>query len=67
LLYWLNACSTALLHASVYDFDLDHCDLASIEQAIRKPIKGASKVALRFVGARPALLEKKITHRATIV
>jgi hypothetical protein len=51
LLYWLNACSTALLHASVYDFDLDHCDLASIEQAIRKPIKGASKVALRFVGA----------------
>ena len=34
MLYWLSACSTALQRASGYDFD--HCDLASVEQAIRK-------------------------------
>jgi hypothetical protein len=45
LLYWPSACSTALLHAAGYD--LDRCDLASVEQAIRKPIKVKNKIALR--------------------
>jgi hypothetical protein len=49
LLYWLSACSAALLQTTVYDFD--HCDHASVEQAIRKPIKVRSNVALRFAGA----------------
>jgi hypothetical protein len=43
----MSACSTALLHA----YNFDHGDLAGVEQAIRKPIKVRSKVALRFVGA----------------
>jgi hypothetical protein len=49
LLYWPNACSTALLRPTHYD--LDHFDSASVEQAIRTPIKVRSKVALRFAGA----------------
>jgi hypothetical protein len=49
LQYWLSACATALLHTSVYDFD--HHEHASVEQAIRKPIKVKSKVTLRFAGA----------------
>jgi hypothetical protein len=57
LLYCLSAGSTALLHAGVYDFD--HRDLTSVEQAIRKPIKVRSKVALRCAGAQ--------AHNAPIV
>jgi len=41
-----RACSAAALDATGYGFDL--CDSACLEQAIRKPIKGRSKVALRF-------------------
>jgi hypothetical protein len=37
------------LRATGYDFD--RCDLASIEPAIREPIKVRSKIALRFAGA----------------
>jgi hypothetical protein len=45
LLYWPNACSTALLHPTHYD--LDRLDSARIEQALRKSIKARSKIALR--------------------
>jgi hypothetical protein len=38
------------LHAAGYDFD--DCDLTSVGQAIKKPIKVRSKVALRFAGAK---------------
>jgi hypothetical protein len=49
LLYWPNACRTALLHAAGYDFDRG--DLACVERAIGKPIKVRSKVALRIACA----------------
>lgn len=49
MLYRLSACSTALLRAIRQD--LDRFDPASVEQAIRKPIKVRSKVALSFAGA----------------
>jgi hypothetical protein len=48
MLYWLNACSTAVLD-SIYQ--LDRSDPVSVEQATGKPIKVRSKVTLRFAGA----------------
>jgi uncharacterized lipoprotein YmbA len=48
MLYWLNACSTAVLDAI---YQLDRSDLVSVEQATGKPIKVRSKVTLRFAGA----------------
>jgi hypothetical protein len=48
LLYWRS--HAVPLHAAGYDFD--DCDLTSVGQAIKKPIKVRSKVALRFAGAK---------------
>ena len=38
-----------MLRATCCDFG--RCDLASVERAIREPMKGRSKAALRFAGA----------------
>jgi hypothetical protein len=45
----MSACSTAVPAASLYNFNQGN--LAGVQQAIRKPIKVGSKVALRFAGA----------------